>query len=241
MYYLVIIFLLVEYAVIYHVPKTPPELLNKEVKAPAAVVPAEVKSDAKSEAKTEQKQQTNVEPAAPSVPEKKEGGQEAPTEQKHASVEAATPLIPAEKKEAKIEEAPAVKADVPPVKVNALQPATEQIAKKEEAPKETLRVLDVKIKNTGNLTRAEIIMDGVPLNYNVFNLDSPDRVVVDIANVMEIETKKEIAVNHPKIRKVRLGLHENKARVVFDCKGRIQPYDVTQKKDILIISFGKRP
>lgn len=244
MYYLIIIFLLIEYGVIYHVPKTPPELLNKEVKAPAIAIPAEVKSDAKYEANTEQKQVSNIEPAAPSLPENKEARQVILPEQKQEpNIEMATPPMPIAKKEAMIEEAPVVKADLPPVENKASLVPLEQITKKTELPKETLRITGLEIKNMGKdkFIRAEIITAGGALNYNVFNLEGPDRVVVDIENAMEIEIKKEIAVNSPSIKKVRLGLHDNKARVVFDCKGKVPPYDVTQEKDRVIISFGRKP
>lgn len=244
MYYLIIIFLLIEYGVIYHVPKTPPDLLNKEVKAPAIAIPAGVKSDAKYEANTEQKQVSNVEPAAPSIPENKEARQVILPEQKQEpNIEIAPSPMPVARKEAIIEEAPVRKADVPAVENKTTPVALEQVMEKAEVPKETLRVIGLEIKNMGKgkLTRAEIITAGGALNYNVFNLEAPDRVVVDIENAMEIETKKEIAVNSPRIKKVRLGLHDNKARVVFDCKGKIPPYDVTQEKNRVIISFGRKP
>lgn len=244
MYYLIIIFLLVEYGVIYHVPKTPPAIVKEESKATAAAIPAEVKSDAKYEANTEQKQVTNVEPAAPSIPGNKEAGQVILPEQKQQpSIEMATPPMPVARKEAMIEETPAVKADVPVVENKTSLVPLEQVMKKAEVPKETLRITGLEIKNMGKgkLTTAEIITAGGPLNYNVFNLEGPDRIVVDIENATEIETKKEIAVNNPKIKKVRLALHDNKARVVFDCKGKVPPYDVTQEKNRVIISFGRKP
>ncbi|MDO8444769.1 MAG: AMIN domain-containing protein [Deltaproteobacteria bacterium] len=242
MVYLIIIFLLIEYGVMYHVPKTPPPIAKEESRVTAAAIPAEVKPDAKYEASTEQKQESIVKPAAPSIPENKEASQVILPEQKQESnIEMATPPMPAAKKEAIIAETPVVKADVPPVENKILVPL-EQIMEKTEAPKDTLRIIGLEIKNTGtDNIRAEIITDGEPLNYNVFSLEDPDRVVVDILNAMKIAIKQEIAVDSPNIKKVRLGLHDNKVRVVFDWKGEVPPYDVTQEKDRVIISFGRKP
>ena len=47
----------------------------------------------------------------------------------------------------------------------------------------------VEIKKEGKFTRAEIITDGEVSDYNVFDLKSPNRVVVDVRNAREISTK----------------------------------------------------
>ncbi|MBF8251338.1 MAG: STN protein, partial [Deltaproteobacteria bacterium] len=97
------------------------------------------------------------------------------------------------------------------------------------------------IKKAGKFTRADIITDGEISDYNVFDLKSPARVVVDVRNAREITAKREIKAVSPHIKGARLGRHDGQVRVVFDYKGSVKPYEVVKENDRITILFGKTP
>lgn len=161
------------------------------------------------------------------------------------------PEAPAEKVEekVKVEEAPQEKAEVkaeaaPSGEEKAAVPSAVAEAKKEEkteVSKKTIKVTDVKIRKAGKFTIADIITDGEPSDYNVFDLKSPARVVVDLGNARKITAKKDIKAVSPHIKGARLGRSAGYVRVVFDYKGVVQPYEVVKGKDRITIFFGKKP
>lgn len=116
--------------------------------------------------------------------------------------------------------------------------------KKEEkvdVAKKDIMVSDVVVKKVGDLTQADIIVGGEPSSYNVFNLKSPDRVVIDLKNVRGMTAKRDIKVLSSHIKGIRLARHDEQVRVVFDYKGSIQPYEVVKGNDRISILFGKIP
>ncbi len=164
----------------------------------------------------------------------------AAVEPEPAVIEAGAPV------EMKTEEAPQAKAEaIPSAEEQAQTPAeiVEEPKKEEraEAPKKALRIKDVKIKKSGKFTSAEIITDGDPSTYKVYDLKSPDRVIVDIMNARDISVKKNIKAVSPHIKGARLGRHDGQVRVVFDYKGSIEPYFVLKGADRITILFGKKP
>lgn len=198
-------------------------------KRPATVVAKVEKSAVKEEApKIEEKVEVEKKPETAAV------------EPAPVVTEAATPV------EMKTEEAPQVKEEaVPSAEEQAQTPAEiVEAPKKEEkaeAPKKALRIKDVKIKKSGKFTSAEIITDGDPSTYKVYDLKSPDRVIVDIMNARDISAKKNIKAVSPHIKGARLGRHDGQVRVVFDYKGSIEPYFVLKGDDRISILFGKKP
>lgn len=159
--------------------------------------------------------------------------EEAPSEKAQEEVKAVAEAAPA---------APAVeeKAPVPAV---AEQPVIEEktAEKKIAAAEKLLKITDVKIKKLGKFTTAEIITDGEPSGYNVFDLKAPARVVVDIGNAREITAKRDVKAVSPHIKGARVGRYDGQVRVVFDYKGEVKPYDVVKGKDRIVIFFGRRP
>ena len=146
----------------------------------------------------------------------------------------------------KVEEAPIEKAEPGSTTDEKEQSPTEiveepKIEEKAEAPKKALKVKAVEIKKEGKFTRAEIITDGEISDYNVFDLKSPARVVVDVRNAREITAKRDIKAVSSHIKGARLGRHDGQVRIVFDYKGSVKPYDVVKENDRISILFGKRP
>lgn len=141
-----------------------------------------------------------------------------------------------------------VPEEVKPVEMTAPAAAVQtQVEKKVESVDKTdkaakdLKLKDVRIKQAGRVTTAEIVTDGDPWDYKVFDLASPSRVVVDILNAREIVAKRKIKVSTTHIKGARVGRYDGKVRVVFDYKGNIKPYEVVKGEDRIVISFGTKP
>jgi type IV pilus assembly protein PilQ len=84
------------------------------------------------------------------------------------------------------------------------------------SPAKTLTRIDVqKSDTTATIT---IVADG-DLTYEA-KRSSGDRLVLDVANVTSSLHSKLLAVSHPSIRRVRIGQHAKKVRLVFDLAGQ---------------------
>jgi len=146
----------------------------------------------------------------------------------------------------KVEEAPIEKTEAGSATDEKEQSPAEiveepKIEEKAEAPKKALKVKAVEIKKEGKFTRADIITDGEISDYNVFDLKSPARVVVDVRNAREITAKRDIKAVSSHIKGARLGRHDGQVRIVFDYKGSVKPYEVVKENDRITILFGKIP
>ena len=152
-----------------------------------------------------------------------------------------TTVVAKVEKAAVKEEAPKIEEKVEVEKKSETTTVEPEPAATAEAPKKALKITDVKIQKSGKFTSAEIITDGDPSTYKVYDLKSPDRVIVDIMNARDISAKKKIKAVSPHIKGARLGRHDGQVRVVFDYKGSIEPYFVLKGADRITILFGKKP
>ena len=85
-----------------------------------------------------------------------------------------------------------------------------------------------------------IIGDGRLDNYDVSLLFDPPRLVVDLIGVRSSEVKNDLTVSGPWVRKVRIGQHADKVRVVFDLVSKPKterPYQVVLEKNRLVVSL----
>ena len=86
--------------------------------------------------------------------------------------------------------------------------------------------------------RVYIIGDGSLKNYNVFTLTDPARVVLDLMGVKLAASRGAIPPSDKLLKKIRVGEHPNKVRVVFDLiPAAGLPYQVTSVDDRLVVSF----
>ena len=87
-----------------------------------------------------------------------------------------------------------------------------------------------------------ILADGKVENYNLFKLDGPPRLVLDIWEVGTQYPKKSIRVSNPFIKEVRIGQHQDKLRLVFDSsKPQLPAYQINRIDDKLVVSVGNVP
>jgi type IV pilus assembly protein PilQ len=87
-----------------------------------------------------------------------------------------------------------------------------------------------------------IAADGKIGNYDAFKLDSPPRLVLDIWEVDTRYPKNLIKIQNPFIKKVRIGRHPDKLRLVFECPTpQLPSYQINRSEDKLMVSFGNVP
>jgi hypothetical protein len=118
---------------------------------------------------------------------------------------------------------------------SAAAPAPSQA---EEVPLPARRLLAIRQLAADQGVRFHIVGDGSLSDYDAFHLSDPPRVVVDLFGVRGSEVKKEMLLNDSLIRKVRVGLHDGKVRLVFDLipAGGV-PYRIAAEGDHLTVTF----
>ncbi len=84
-----------------------------------------------------------------------------------------------------------------------------------------------------------LIADGKIGDYNSFKLEKPSRLVIDVWNVKKAYPKNLIQVDHPLLKRVRMGKHPKKTRFVFDsAPPQVPPFKIHRAENRLIVSFG---
>jgi len=116
------------------------------------------------------------------------------------------------------------------------------------AAKETLvpasKILDIQQTVSGEDLNVSIIGNGRLDNYDVFVLRDPPRLVLDLFGVRSTMVKDVLIPDGPWVRQIRVGLHSNKVRVVFDlihAPIAEVPHQITFDDDRLVVSFKPGP
>jgi hypothetical protein len=79
-----------------------------------------------------------------------------------------------------------------------------------------------------------IVADGKLDEYRVFNLTDPPRVVVDLRGVQSSDVRDVLTLSGSLVRRVRVGLHPDKVRLVFDLNPEVAvTYQVISQGDTL--------
>jgi len=134
--------------------------------------------------------------------------------------------------------------------VSETQAGTEepqQEAAEKEAPaaakqqKKADKLLRVETKREGGAIIIKIVGNGVIGDFNAFDIDkpAPPRLVVDVWGVKNSITKRSLRVNSPMIKRVRVGEHPDKVRLVFDSNQKKLPsYTIERIEDTLVVTAG---
>src|SRR3990172_8781590 len=128
----------------------------------------------------------------------------------------------------------------------AEEPPQQEAAEK-EAPaaakqeKKADKLLRVETKKEGAAIIIKIVGNGVIGDFNAFDIDkpAPPRLVVDVWGVKNSITKRSLRVNSPMIKRVRVGEHPDKVRLVFDSNQKKLPsYTIERIEDTLVVTAG---
>jgi hypothetical protein len=149
--------------------------------------------------------------------------------------------------EAKNEPAIEAKDDIPPTTTReSLKAATSESTPEEPQPipKKTLppagKILAIEPVEMDEDIDVHIIGDGRFDKYDVSLLFEPPRLVVDLFGVKSIGAKDELSLSGPWAKRIRIGRHAEKVRVVFDLnftpKGEL-PFQVIVEENRLVVSL----
>ena len=127
------------------------------------------------------------------------------------------------------------KESAPPSPPAVVASATEKTNKAKE-------IIDFSLEEKKDHIDFNILADGKVENYNLFKLDGPPRLVLDIWEVGTQYPKKSIRISNPFIKEVRIGQHQDKLRLVFDSsRPQLPAYQINRIDDRLVISLGNVP
>jgi type IV pilus assembly protein PilQ len=118
-------------------------------------------------------------------------------------------------------------------------PVQEEVITKELAPAKSLVdvFVDTSQKDKVILT---LKADGKLGDYNSFDLQKPTRLVIDLWKVTRKFREKAVSVDSPYLKRVRLGDHPKKVRVVLDVPTTVLPsHRIDRMDDKLMIVMGK--
>ncbi len=102
------------------------------------------------------------------------------------------------------------------------------------------KITEILVDKGEKAVHVTLIADGKIGDYNSFTLEKPPRLVIDVWNVKKEYPKNLIQVDHPLLKRVRLGKHPKKTRFVFDStRPQVPPFQINRAENRLIISFGQ--
>ncbi len=112
----------------------------------------------------------------------------------------------------------------------------------QQKPKVADKVLDINVERQEKSTLIRIVGNGPIGNYNVFKLNNPARLVVDLWNVGNLFPTNQLFIDTPTIKELRLGQHPEKLRVVIEFKTKEVPdYTVNKVDDSLQLVISEIP
>lgn len=95
-------------------------------------------------------------------------------------------------------------------------PLAQPQATGEERLPSARRVLTIQASAIDQETNFLVLADGRLDQYRVFHLADPPRVVVDLRGVQFSDVKDALTLSGSLVKRVRVGLHQDKLRLVFD-------------------------
>ena len=103
-------------------------------------------------------------------------------------------------------------------------------------------LLALELSEDAGATVINIVADGVIGNYTSFEVDDPSRVVVDLWGLTNASGWDRLNTGGSFIKAVRVGVHPDKTRLVFDSAGEgVPPYVVAKSGNAIKITFGVAP
>jgi type IV pilus assembly protein PilQ len=144
---------------------------------------------------------------------------------------------------------PEVEEPLPETKAGQAAETTQPLEEEPMAPAQPIaeepvapasKILDIQQTVSGEDLDVYIIGNGRFDNYNTFVLPDPPRLVLDLFGVRSTKVKDALILDGPWVRRIRVGLHSNKVRVVFDLIHTLKaevPYQITLEEDRLVLSF----
>ena len=130
------------------------------------------------------------------------------------------------------------RADSPTVEPFPETPLAQPQATGEERFPSARRLLTIQASAIDQETNFLVLADGRLDQYRVFHLADPPRVVVDLRGVQSSHVKDALTLSGALVKRVRVGLHQDKVRLVFDLIPEAGvTYQVISEGDTLQVLF----
>jgi type IV pilus assembly protein PilQ len=115
-----------------------------------------------------------------------------------------------------------------------LPPETAKIKAKAE------KITQVTVDKGKKAVHVTLVADGKFGDYNSFKLENPPRLVIDVWNVKKEYPKNAVQVDHLLLKRVRLGTHPKKTRLVFDSASpQVPQFQINKVENRLVVTFGE--
>lgn len=102
------------------------------------------------------------------------------------------------------------------------------------------KITQVTVDKGKKAVHVTLIADGRIGDYNSFKLNKPARLVIDIWNIKKEYPKSVVQVDHSLLKRVRLGKHPKKTRLVFDsARPHVPQFQIDRAENRLVVSFGQ--
>lgn len=101
------------------------------------------------------------------------------------------------------------------------------------------RLLSMSSKKADGAVLLSFKTDGEPLRYEVKEVPNPPRLVVDLYGI-KTALRKDQAIHDDNLKKMRIGRHADKTRVVIDTRKGIPEYDVAVSDEGLTLAVTPR-
>jgi len=124
--------------------------------------------------------------------------------------------------------------------ITSKKPLISSLLGDQEHQKPASKVSEIQTMTSEEGLDIHIIGNGKIAEYNVLVLDRPPRLVVDLFGITSTEVKGNPKVESDMVKRIRVGTHDGKVRVVFDLTHIPQkgvPYQLTSKGNRLVISL----
>lgn len=97
----------------------------------------------------------------------------------------------------------------------------------------------VSVAERGDITEVTFTADGIMGDYNTFTLESPPRLVIDLWKLKSRFPKNVVSAGTPHLKRVRIGKHAKKTRLVLDASGSKLPrYRIDRFQNELVAALG---
>ena len=124
--------------------------------------------------------------------------------------------------------------------ITSKKPLPSSLLGGKEYQKPASKVLEIQTMISEEGLDIHIIGNGKIAEYDVLILDRPPRLVVDLFGITSTEVKDNPKVESEMVKRIRVGAHDEKVRVVFDLTYIPQegvPYQLTSQGNQLVISL----
>ncbi|MBE9529513.1 MAG: AMIN domain-containing protein, partial [Proteobacteria bacterium] len=101
-------------------------------------------------------------------------------------------------------------------------------------------ITSVEVSSGADRAIVNIGADGTIGRYNAFEIESPARIVVDVWGLDNLSGTQRVNGDDNFVKRVRIGRHPEKVRLVFDTYGtEIPPYMIEKEGQNLLLTFGE--